>query len=265
MKNLLFWLYIILAIIAIGIGYTFWETRVTDSDAREKAIASKSGDHYYSSSSTKDTKTVKKDDKQKPNKNLFKNKSFQSTYNKLTENNKKMNITIVRTPYQTSDSNTSLSDEFNKIADPHLKIKTVEVSGSSSTVSMEKIYKTKPDLIILDSLTLNDFAEEVSSNDHIATLESIYNAASNDNNIPTIIIGTRPEYNDSNFDKYQSAEADYFGNSSNDFYYVNQSSKWPKNKAIEDYYNVEDGLLTDRGVNRWVTSITDYLFNEENN
>lgn len=47
MKNLLFWIYIVAAVILIAVGYTFWETRVTDSDAREKAISEQSGKDYY--------------------------------------------------------------------------------------------------------------------------------------------------------------------------------------------------------------------------
>lgn len=261
MKNLLFWLYIIAAVILIAVGYTFWETRVTDSDAREKAISEKSGKDYYAEQKT-ERKEVKKDLNKKPNSNLFKNKTFQSIYNEAVKDKKVMNITLVSTPYQTSDVNTSVKDELAYQSDDHIKINEVEVSGSSSTVSMDKINKTKPDLIILDSLTLNDFSEEVSSNDHIATVESIYTSAGNDDT-PVVIVGTRPEYNDSDFAKYQKAEEDYFGGQDNEFYYVNQSSKWPNNKAIEDYYNVDDGLLTERGVARWVTSISDYLFNEK--
>lgn len=262
MKNLLFWLYVIAAIILIAVGYTFWETRVTDSDAREKAVAEKSSKDYNATQDKSSKKTVKKDTSKEPNSNLFKNKSFQTIYNNAVKDNKVMNITLISTPYQTSDENTSVKDELENSSDDHIKVNEVEVSGSSSTVSMDKINKTKPDLIILDSLTLNDFSEDVASNDHIATIESIYSTASN-NDVPVVIVGTRPEYNDSNFAKYQKAEADYFGGQNNQFFYVDQSAKWPNNKAIEDYYNVEDGLLTDRGVARWVTSISDYLFNEK--
>lgn len=261
MKNLLFWLYAIVAVVLIAFGYTYWDAKVTDSDAREKAVS-----QTVQNESTTDNTDIKKEDKKdtsaKPNKNLFKNKEFQGIYNDKVKAKKKMNITIVSTPYQTSEENTSVTDELEYVSDANIKVKDIEVSGTSSSVSTDKIYATKPDLIILDALTLNDFYEEVSANDHISTLESIYNNASNQNDIPVVIIGTRPEYNDSDFKQYQKAEEDYFGDTDNDFYYVNQSSKWPNNKAIEDYYNVEDGLLTDRGVNRWVTSITDYLFND---
>ncbi|MFC6118241.1 hypothetical protein ACFPVV_06355 [Macrococcoides bohemicum] len=262
MKNLLFWIYIVLAVILIAVGYTFWETRVTDSEAREKAISEQSDKDYYAEQDNKTKKEVKKDTNKKPNTNLFKKKTFQSIYNNAVKDKKVMNITLVSTPYQTSDENTTVKDELAYASDDHIKVNEVEVSGSSSTVSIEKINKTKPDLVILDALTLNDFYENVSSNDHIAKIESIYSAAGNDNT-PVVIIGTRPEYNDSNFAKYQKAEADYFGSQSNEFFYVNQSNKWPNNKAIEDYYNVDDGLLTDRGVTRWVTSISDYLFNDK--
>ncbi|WP_414042440.1 hypothetical protein [Macrococcus animalis] len=262
MKNLLFWLYIIAALILIAVGYTFWETRVTDSEAQEKSISTQSGKDYYADQDKTTKKEVKKDTSKKPNANLFKNKTFQSIYNEAVKDKKVMNITLVSTPYQTSDENTTVKDELEYSTDDHIKINEVEVSSSSSSVSMDKINKTKPDLIILDSLTLNDFSEDVSSNDHIATIESIYTTASNDDT-PVVIVGTRPEYNDSDFAKYQQAEEEYFGSQNNEFFYVNQSSKWPNNKAIEDYYSVEDGLLTERGVARWVTSISDYLFNEK--
>ncbi|WP_414053270.1 hypothetical protein ACMGE6_07050 [Macrococcus equi] len=262
MKNLLFWLYIVAALILIAVGYTFWETRVTDSEAREKAISEQSGKDYYAEQKDTAKKKVKKDTNKKPNGNLFKNKTFQTIYNNAVKDKKVMNITLISTPYQVSDENTTVKDELDYASDDHIKVNEVEVSGSSATVSMDKINKTNPDLIILDSLTLNDFSEDVTSNDHIATIESIYNTAG-DNDTPVVIVGTRPEYNDSDFAKYQKAEEDYFGGQNNEFYYVNQSSKWPNNKAIQDYYNVEDGLLTNRGVARWVTSISDYLFNEQ--
>ncbi|TDM12067.1 hypothetical protein [Macrococcus lamae] len=261
MKNLLFWLYAVIAIVLIALGYTYWESKVTDSAAQDNAITQSVDEDSSSSSNTK--KEKKEDSSAKPNKNLFKNKELQGIYDDKTKDGKKMNITLVSTPYQTSEENTNVKDELNYVSDAYIKVTDVEVPGVSTSFDTENIYKTNPDIILMDALTLNDFYEEIPINDHINTLESIYNNAENQNNIPVVIIGTRPEYNDSDFNEYQRAEEEYFSNKDNNFKYINQSSKWPNNKAIADYYNVDDGLLTDRGVNRWVTSITDYLFNEE--
>lgn len=262
MKNLLFWLYAIVAVILIAFGYTYWENKVTDSDNQEKATTQTTKEQSTSDSKQSNKKVIVDKKSKAPNKNLFNNKEFQSIYNKKTKDGKKMNITLVSTPYQVSEDNQSVKDALTDISDSHLKYKEVEVSGTASSLDMEDIYKTNTDLVILDALTLNDFSEQVSSNDHITTLESIYNTLEQ-NNIPVIIVGTRPEYNDSTFADYQSNESSYFQDSNSKFNYIDQSSKWPDNKAIADYYNVEDGLLTDRGVDRWTNTIADYLFTSD--
>lgn len=263
MKNLLFWLYAIVAVILIAFGYTYWENKVTDSDSQDKTTTQTTKEQSTSDTSQQKDKKVIVDKKStKPNKNLFNNKEFQNIYNKKTKDGKKMNITLVSTPYQVSEDNQSVKDALTDISDAHLKYKEVEVSGTASSLDMEDVYKTSTDLVILDALTLNDFSEQVSSNEHISTLESIYNTLEQ-NNIPVIIVGTRPEYNDSTFADYQKNEANYFQDSSASFNYINQSAKWPDNKAIADYYNVEDGLLTDRGIDRWTNTIADYLFTND--
>lgn len=270
MKNLLFWLYIIVSIILIAVGYTYWESRVTDSAAREKAVSTQNGkdnkseqkDTTKKEENKEENKEEKKDKSKKPNANLFNNESFQSIYNDAVKDNKVMNITLVSTPYHTSDENTTVKDELELSIDEHIKLNEVEVSSDSSSVSMENINNTQPDLILLDSMTLNDYAQGVSSDNHIAAIENIYSSLNSDD-IPVVIVGTRPEYNDSDFETYQQAEEDYFTSQNYDFKYIQQSDKWPNDDTLEDYYNVEDGLLTKRGVERWVTSISDDLFKEK--
>jgi hypothetical protein len=256
MKNLLFWLYVVIAIVLIALGYTYWESKVTDSEAQDDVVAQSTG---KDSSTADSSKKDKKEDASKPNKDLFKSKEFQKIYNTETKDGKKMNITLVSTPYQTSEENTSVKDELESSIDDHIRLTDLEVAGVSTAVTSEDIYDGDPDLIVLDALTLNDFFESVPLDNHINTLENIYNDVEQ-NDIPVVIIGTRREYDNPDFNDYQKAEEDYFGNKDNNFRYVSQSGDWPDDETISDDYNVDEGLLTTDGVDLWTTAISDYLF-----
>ncbi|MCE4957480.1 hypothetical protein [Macrococcoides caseolyticum] len=251
MKNLLFWLYIIAAIVLINVGYIYWETRVTDSKEKASVITEK-----------KETKQTTKADKAKtsnntePNDKLFKNDTFQSIYNNAVKEKDAMNITIVSTPYQTADDNSTVKEAFEKETDTFIKVNEVEISNASSNLNLDDIKNTQPDLVIIDAMTLNDYYENITVEDHNTTVENIYSSLNNDN-IPVVIAGTRSEINDTNFIAYQQREAEYFNNQNN-FNYINQSENW----SNRDNLVTSDSLLTAEGVEQWVTSITGYLFNE---
>ncbi|MGK0553953.1 hypothetical protein [Macrococcus capreoli] len=257
MKNVLFWVYVLVAIIIIALGYNFWENRVTGANPEEKNISTQQSDEK--SKEKKETSDTKSETKDEANENLFKNKTFQKVYTDAVKDKEQMNITIVNTPYQTSNNNSSVKDELEKNIDKKIKLNELEVANESSTIDFDKINKTKPDLIILDALTLNDYFGNVSVDEHNAAIEKLYKDAKK-NKTQIIIVGTRPEYDDADFKTYQQAESKYFSNENNDFYYVDQADQWPNDKSIEKYYDIKDGLLTYKGVEQWVQSINKYLF-----
>ncbi|UTH13416.1 hypothetical protein [Macrococcus equipercicus] len=251
MKNLLFWLYVVIALALIAFGYIYWQQKVTDSAAANNV-----------STQSVSKKAPKKQAAAKSAGSLFKDDAFQQLYNKKTKDGGKMTITLVATPYQTSEHNTSVKDDLEKAADKQLAINAVEVSGASTAASLAAAYEKKPDLILLDALTINDYYENIPVNAHLAALETMYNDAVEQHDIPVVIIGTRPIYNDPAFADYQQAEADYLSNKDNNFNYVSQAGEWPTDDSITDDYNTASALLTSRGIKRWSTAITDHLFNK---
>lgn len=221
MKNILFWLYVVLSVLLIGFGYIYWQSTVS---ARQ--------------TSQTDTKTI-----------TFKDKALQDIYRQ----NKEMNITVLSTPYRVSDDDQSLvqmlRDQY-----PALKIKEQMIKTASDKIDVDKIKDTEHDIVLLDALTLNDFTEKIPAEAHNKQLAQIIDDLTSDH-IEVRTIGTRPS-TDKAFKRYQKEEEDYFKDSKT---YYAQSKKWPKDD-LEDSYDPKTELLTDQGLNIWYSHLTDYLF-----
>ncbi|GGB10581.1 hypothetical protein ERX37_09350 [Macrococcus hajekii] len=220
MKNIMFWLYVVIAILLIGLGYYYWQSKVTTSDEVNQ------------------TKNVTFNDKalQKKNKD------------------QDMDIVMISTPYQVTDNNNSVYEELKDRYDS-LKFTEVMVSGASDQVDIKKITSAKPDLVIMDALTLNDFTENVSAEDHNKQILDIIDKLEA-KDITVRVLGTRPS-SDKDFNKYQQAEEKELVDSN---VYTAQSDKWQSDDAMNDYYHKDSQLLTRKGLNRWIQTITDSLF-----
>lgn len=221
MKNILFWLYVVLSVLLIGFGYIYWQSTVS---ARQTPQT--------------DMKKV-----------VFKDKALQDIYGQ----NKEMNITVLTTPYQVSDDNQSLVQMLRNQY-PALRIKEQMIKTASDKIDVDKIKDTEPDIVLLDALTLNDFTEQVPVKTHNKQLAQIVDELTAAH-IAVKVLGTRPS-TDSAFKAYQKEEEDYFKDSKT---YYAQSKKWPK-AELADSYDSQTELLTARGLDSWYSHITDYLF-----
>ncbi|ULG71555.1 hypothetical protein [Macrococcus brunensis] len=225
MKNILFWLYVVLAVLLIGFGYIYWQSNVSPSHSDSK------------SNQTEMKKTA------------FKDKSLQNIYNK----NKEMNITLLSTPHQVTDDNQSLAQTLRDHY-PSLKINEQMIETASDKIDVDKLKDAKPDVVILDAMTLNDFTEKVPAQAHNKQLSKIVDDLKSDH-IEVRVIGTRPS-TDKAFKTYQKEEENYFEDSKT---YYTQSKKWAKDD-LEESYDAKTELLTDQGLDIWYANLTDYLF-----
>lgn len=241
MKNILFWIYILAAILLIGAGYKYWQSKVAEGGETQTI-------------ETKDTQQKKTADKTEENEevslpHVFKEPAIQKIYEEKTKGNKKMQLTFVSTPYQTSNKDTNVANTFISNLQEDVNYNIVEVDASSNTVNSDDINKENPDVVILDALTLNDYIEGVTIEDHLNNLEAIINNIKNDNR-KIYVTGTR-SMKDDEFNAYQQEEANFLQNQ--DVVFI------PVGEAVEDKYDDDTELLTKDGVTNWSKVIKDEI------
>lgn len=244
MKNILFWIYILAAVLLIGAGYKYWQYKVTDGGeaATEQTTETK---HAQKEKSEKSSQQEEKKDTSLPQ--VFKEPAIQKIYEDIASKNKKMQLTFVSTPYQTSDKNTNVANTFISNLQEDIDYNVVEIDASSNTVNSDNINKENPDVVILDALTLNDYIEGVTSDEHIKNLDTIINNIKKDNR-KIYVVGTR-SMNDDAFNAYQQDEMNFLSNQ--DVYFI------PVSDAVKENYDNNSELLTETGVKNWTKAITD--------
>ncbi|UOB20138.1 SGNH/GDSL hydrolase family protein [Macrococcus armenti] len=243
MKNILFWIYILAAVLLIGAGYKYWQDKVTDGgEATEQTTETK---HTQKDKSENSSQQEEKKDVSLPQ--VFKEPAIQKIYEDKASKNKKMQLTFVSTPYQTSDKNTNVANTFISNLQEDIDYNVVEIDASSNTVNSDDINKENPDIVILDALTLNDYIEGVTSDEHINNLDTIINNIKMDNR-KIYVVGTR-SMNDDAFNAYQQDEMNFLSNQ--DVYFI------PVSDAIKENYDNDSELLTETGVKNWTKAITD--------
>lgn len=220
MKNILFWLYVALAIILMGLGYTYWQSKVTTSGEEGQA------------------ETIH-----------LKNDHLQRAY----QTNHSLKVTVISAPYQVSDNNDSVTEELKRTY-PSLKINEIMATEDSKQIDPDEIIATKPDAVIMDAMTMNDYAEKISIKAHNKQLSKIVKALKS-HKISVYVFGTRPSADDA-FNEYQQSEEKYFADST---VYTSQSGSWPTDE-LKDNYNKDTELLTSRGLDRWFKAIDEEIF-----
>lgn len=244
MKNILFWIYILAAVLLIGAGYKYWQHKVTDGGetSTEQTTETK---QTQMEKSEKSSQQEEKEDTSLPQ--VFKEPAIQKIYEEKASKNKKMQLTFVSTPFQTSDKNTNVANTFISNLQEDINYNVVEADGSANTVKSDDINKENPDVVILDALTLNDYIEGISSDEHIKNLESIINDIKKDNR-KIYVVGTRSMKDDA-FNAYQQDEMIFLSNQ--DVYFI------PVSDAVKENYDNDSELLTETGVKNWTKAITD--------
>ncbi len=238
MKNILFWIYILAAILLIGAGYKYWQGKVTEGGETKEAQL-KSAAHQ----------SEEQEPEKIPLPHVFKEPAIQKIYEEQKKDNKRMQLTFVSTPYQTSNKDTNVANTFISNLQEDVNYNIVDVDASSNTLNSDDINKENPDVVILDALTLNDYIEGVTIEDHLNNLEAILNNIKNEHR-KIYVTGTR-RINDDEFNTYQQKEANFLQNQ--DVYFI------PVSEAVKDKYDNDTELLTKDGVTKWSKAITDEI------
>lgn len=240
MKNILFWIYILAVILLIGAGYKYWQDKVTEGGETKEAQLKSSTDQPEEQTSEKDKISLP---------HVFKEPAIQKIYEEQKKDNKRVQLTFVSTPYQTSNKDTNVANTFISNLQEDVNYNIVEVDASSNTLNSDDINKENPDVVILDALTLNDYIEGVTIEEHLNNLEAIINNIKNENR-KIYVTGTR-RMNDDEFNTYQQEEANFLQNQ--DVFFI------PISEAVKDKYDNDTELLTKDGVTNWSKAITDEI------
>lgn len=251
MKNLLYWLYISLAMLVIVGSMLYFKQQLTteikeNQEVKTSEIKSSKKENEKNDKSTEEHKKSS----QKKLKVTFRDKDLQDVYKEKVKNDEVLKVVVVTTPYQVAENDDSVFLQLqNKLKD-HIELIPVEVDSNSSTLNAAAINNIQADAILLDALTIGDFYEGMTPEDHIAQLQTITDGIESKN---LIVIGNRNDSNDG-IQAFIDLELKAFKDKN--IKYINQSDAWPLDGTD---YNSTSGLLTQQGLTIWVKAIESYL------
>ncbi|QFK72937.1 SGNH/GDSL hydrolase family protein [Pradoshia sp. D12] len=244
MKYVTIFFLTIFTVLVIVFGQSYWSNQIEQTVAMENE---------------KKQAEPKKEENPSSQFEIVENEELKSALEKGVSNHKKANILIAGSKAlgdQDSGLGKTISQEIKDEFEDSVKVSYIEFAGTSTELIEEGLIsdyqETKPDVLILETLTLADNGNvEVEDNhDNISTI--IEELQSINEDLYVILMPTHPIPNATIYPKQVDALKEYAAE--NDYTYIDHWEAWPDytNEAeLMEYLNEDKSAPNEKGIEIW--------------